>query len=238
MATTNATLTLSSGDLVGSNLSLSASSVLNKAGTNTGMDQAVGLSRKLTSSVDTYTLFKADEFTANVAHKVYLKNTSTTASEFYTVTIDDSILGRLYAGDWAFFPWAAADGVKQAFTCTLAGTWTVADTIVFDGVTITAADTVVANIAALATAARFPNWTATNASGVITFVAKSSNNLENIALGDMAAVTTGSLVATTDSSGTATNAQTIEPVASASDIKITPSVATAMTLESMLIFQA
>ena len=70
------------------------------------------------------------------------------------------------------------------------------------------------------------------------FVAKSSNNLENIALGDMAAVTTGSLVATTASSGTATNAQTIEPVASASDIKITPSVATAMTLESMLIFQA
>ena len=74
MATTNATLTLSSGDLVGSNLSLSASTVLNKAGNNTGMDQAVGLSRKLTSSEDTYTLFKADEFTSNVAHKVYLKN--------------------------------------------------------------------------------------------------------------------------------------------------------------------
>ena len=54
----------------------------------------------------------------------------------------------------------------------------------------------------------------------------------------MAAATTGSLVATTAGNGTATNAQTIEPVASANDIKITPSVATTITLEHMLIYEA
>ena len=236
MATTNATLTLSSGDLVGSNLSLSASSVLNKAGTNTGMDQAVGLSRKLTSSEDTYTLFKADEFTANVAHKVYLKNTSTTASEFFTVTIDDSILGRLYAGDWAFFPWAAADGVKAAFTVTFASAWATGDTAVFDGVTIALGATATTTaMAILVGAAKYPNFTAAvTSTGVVTFTAKDSNDLSLIEEG----AASDDYVVTTAGSGTGTVARTVAPVASASDIKITPSVATAMTLESMLIFQA
>lgn len=236
MATTNATLTLSSGDLVGSNLSLSASTVLNKAGNNTGMDQAVGLSRKLTSSLDTYTLFKADEFTANLAHKVYLKNISTTASEYFTVTIDDSILGRLYAGDWAFFPWAAADGVKSAFTVTFAATWATDDTAVFDGVTITLAATeTVAAMAILVGAAKYPNFTAAvTSSGVVTFTAKDSNDLSLIEEG----AASDDYVITTANNGTGTVARTVAPVASASDIKITPSVGTAMTLESMLIFQA
>lgn len=238
MPNTTATLTLTSADLLSNSLSLNTSSSLNKAGTSSGMDQAMGLSRKTTTSVDQYTAYYADDYTEDKSHKVYLKNTSTVAAEYFVVSIDDEELGRLYAGDWAFFPWAAKDGVRQAFTCTLAATWAADDTIVFDGVTITAADSNVTNIAALVTAARFPNWTATNASGVVTFVAKSSNNLENIALGDMAAATTGSLVATTAGNGTATNAQTIEPVASANDIKITPSVATTITLEHMLIYEA
>tara|TARA_R100000544_G_C2224797_1_gene59932 strand:+ start:1150 stop:1860 length:711 start_codon:yes stop_codon:yes gene_type:complete len=236
MATTNATLTLSSGDLVGSNLSLSASTVLNKAGNNTGMDQAVGLSRKQTSSLDTYTLFKADEFTANLAHKVYLKNISTTASEYFTVTIDDSILGRLYAGDWAFFPWAAADGVKSAFTVTFAATWAENDTAVFDGVTITLGSTeTTAAMVDLVVAAKYPNFTVVETSAsVATFTAKDSNDLSLIEEG----VASDDYVVTTAGNGTGTVARTIAPVASASDIKITPSVGTAMTLESMLIFQA
>tara|TARA_R110002050_G_scaffold65566_5_gene141904 strand:+ start:3677 stop:4393 length:717 start_codon:yes stop_codon:yes gene_type:complete len=238
MATTTAVLTVSGTGLVGSAFNVNASSVLTKAGNSTGIDQASGLSSKLTSSVDQYTIYKADDHTANKAHKVFLRNTSSTATEFFTVTIDDTILGRLYAGDFAFFPWAATDGIKQQFTCTLAATYASGDTIVFDGVTITAADANVTNIANLVSAARFPNWTATNADGVITFVAKSSNNLENVLLGDMAATTTGSLVATTAGNGTATNAQTVEPIANAGDIKITPSVATSMVLESMLIFEA
>ena len=236
MATTNATLTLSSGDLVGSNLSLSASTVLTKAGNNTGMDQAVGLSRKQTSSLDTYTLFKADEYTANLAHKVYLKNTSTTASEYFTVTIDDSVLGRLYAGDWAFFPWAAADGTKAAFSVTFANTWATGDTAVFDGVTITLAATeTTAAMVDLVVAAKYPNFTVVETStNVATFTAKDSNDLSLIEEG----AASDDYVVNTAGSGTGTVARTVAPVANASDIKITPSVGTSMTLESMLIFQA
>ena len=46
MATVTASLTLSSPDLTGDNLSLSTSSTLTKAGTVTGLDQTTGVSRK------------------------------------------------------------------------------------------------------------------------------------------------------------------------------------------------
>ena len=204
MATTTATLTLSSADLVGNSLNLSSASALNKAGTNTGLDQASGLSRKQTSSVDTYTVYKADEYTANKAHKVYLKNISTTATEFFTVTF--------------------------------AATWATDDIAVFDGVTITLAATeTVAAMAILVGAAKYPNFTAAvTATGVVTFTAKDSNDLSLIEEG----AASDDYVITTAGNGTGTVARTVAPVASSSDIKITPSVATAMTLESMLIFEA
>jgi len=34
---------------------------------------------------------------------------STTAAEYFLITINGEDLGRLYAGDWAFFPWSAHD---------------------------------------------------------------------------------------------------------------------------------
>ena len=44
MATTNATLTLSSSDLTSDTLSLSSTSTLSEAGNNTGLTQTTGLS--------------------------------------------------------------------------------------------------------------------------------------------------------------------------------------------------
>ena len=52
MATTTATLTLSSADLTGDALSLSTTATLTKAGTTTGMDQTSGVGRKTTSLKD------------------------------------------------------------------------------------------------------------------------------------------------------------------------------------------
>lgn len=236
MATTTATLTLSSADLTGDALSLSTTAALTKAGTATGLDQTQGLGRKLTTSVDTYTLFNADEFTADKSHKVYLKNMSSTAAEFFTVTIDDAPLGRLYAGDWAFLPWSAGDGVKAAFSVTFAATWAEDDTAVFDGVTITLGSTeTTAAMVDLVVAAKYPNFTVVETSAsVATFTAKDSNDLSLIEEG----AASDDYVVTTAGNGTGTVARTVAPVASASDIKITPSVATAMTLESMLIFEA
>tara|TARA_S200002703_G_scaffold19572_1_gene15866 strand:+ start:26 stop:430 length:405 start_codon:yes stop_codon:yes gene_type:complete len=110
MATTTATITLSSTDLSSDELALTTTATLTGAGNSTGLTQATGVSRKkLASGHAEYTLFDGNEYTADKAHKVYLKNTSTTAGEYFLITIASEPVGRLYAGDWAFFPWDAHD---------------------------------------------------------------------------------------------------------------------------------
>ena len=54
MATTTATLTLSSADLTGDALSLSTTATLTKAGTVTGLSQTTGIARKTTSASSQY----------------------------------------------------------------------------------------------------------------------------------------------------------------------------------------
>ena len=88
MATTTATIVLSS----------------------TGLTGTEGLARKtVTGGHAQYTLFDGSAFTADKAHKVYLKNLSTTASEYFLITVNAEDVGRLYAGDWALIPWSAHD---------------------------------------------------------------------------------------------------------------------------------
>ncbi len=108
MATTTATITLSSADLTGDALALSTTSTLTKAGTNTGLDQTTGIARKYYASAQTDTaLIEAADYSDDKAHKVYIKNTSSTASEYVTIKIGATEVGRLYAGDWMFLPWSA-----------------------------------------------------------------------------------------------------------------------------------
>jgi hypothetical protein len=109
MPTTNATITLSSADLTNDVLALTQTTQLNKAGTVTGLDQTTGVGRKYTAATAQYTLAVASGFADNGAHKVYLKNTSSNAAEYFLVTVNTQDVGRLYASDWAFFPWGAVD---------------------------------------------------------------------------------------------------------------------------------
>lgn len=108
MATTTATLTLSSSDLTGDALSLTTTATLTKAGVTTGLDQTTGVSRKSFATAQTaFNLIAAADYTVDKAHKLYIKNTSTTAAEYITVEIGATnvSLGRLYAGDWMLVPY-------------------------------------------------------------------------------------------------------------------------------------
>ena len=107
MATTTAQLVLTSTDLLSDSLSVSAIATLTTAGSSTGLTGTEGLGRKKTGDTSEYTLFAAAGATDDKAHKVYLKNTSTTAAQFFEVQVAGAVVGRLYAGDWAFFPWSA-----------------------------------------------------------------------------------------------------------------------------------
>ena len=110
MATTTATITLARTDLLSDELALTTTATLTSAGTSTGVTNTSGLSRKtLSSGHAQYTLFDGTDYTADKAHKLYLKNISTTPAEFFLVTINGEDLGRLYAGDWALIPWSAHD---------------------------------------------------------------------------------------------------------------------------------
>ena len=108
MATTTVSLTISSGDLTGDNLSLSTSTQLKKGASATGLDQTTGVARKFYASAQANTtLIAAADYTAGKAHKVYIKNTSTNNSEFIKAELGGSnlSLGFLYGGDFMFIPY-------------------------------------------------------------------------------------------------------------------------------------
>ena len=143
MATTTATITLSSADLLSNVLSFSNSSTLTTAGTSTGLTLTSGLARTNftvggTSPFTSKVIYRANDATSDGANKIYMKNLSATAAEYFTVFIDQEQMGRLYAGDWAFFPWSATGGTKETFIATIANTWAAGDTWEFDGIEITA----------------------------------------------------------------------------------------------------
>ena len=114
MATTTATLTLATADMLTSNIAFSTSSNLTKAGNSTGLEQTSGLARTnfTNNPIQSKVIYRSDDALTDGANKVYLKNLSTTAAEYFTVYIDQKEMGRLYAGDWAFFPWIATAGTK------------------------------------------------------------------------------------------------------------------------------
>jgi hypothetical protein len=112
MATTTATITLSSADLTGDALALSATATLTKAGTATGLDQTTGIARQTFTQNTILTLIDKSLYDADGAHKIYIRNTSTTPTENIIVTVEAQSLGRLYAGDWVFLPFNGEQDIK------------------------------------------------------------------------------------------------------------------------------
>ena len=234
MATT-ATITISSPDLVTDSLSLTTTATLTKAGNSTDIAQTTGLARTnfTNDPIQSKVIYRSDDAAADGANKVYLKNMSAVATQYFTVFIDQEEMGRLYAGDWALFPWSATSGTKETFRATIAGTWVAGESWEFDGVTVFAANTTVADIAAQIDAEEFPNWTTTRSGAAVTFVAREARDTGTVvtATADIVIVQTGGSDATSvvdnAAMGTATE----------SDIIVVPSVVTTMDLEHMLFYQ-
>ena len=128
MATTTATITLSSSDITDNALSISNTATLTTAGTDTGLTETTGLARVKTSSGSNTLLLDfgltggvAQDITADKSAKVYIKNTGTATDKYGLIGIGDSsgtpiYLGRLYGGDWMLFPWDANSGEDITLT--------------------------------------------------------------------------------------------------------------------------
>ena len=130
MATTTATITLASSDILSDALSVSATSTLYKdASTSTGLDQ-VRMGRNEIATGTTFDLLDATAAGEDKSNWVYIVNKETDPTYYVLITMYSKGIGRLYAGDWMYIPWgqgygggtAAKDDIEiEAFngTCTV-----------------------------------------------------------------------------------------------------------------------
>ena len=106
MATTTATITLSSSDLLTDNLSLSATTTLYKGGTTaTGLEQ-MNYHRAVIPTGTNFDLIEESDALKDNSNYVYIINKNTDVTDYVIISINSEPVGRLYAGDWAFFPWS------------------------------------------------------------------------------------------------------------------------------------
>ena len=108
MATTTATLTLSSADLSSQPLSITSTMALYKAGTTVGLDQTTGLAKKVYAAAQaSATLVSAADYADNTHAKVYIKNPGASTTDYFTLEYGASniVIGRLYGGDFIFMPY-------------------------------------------------------------------------------------------------------------------------------------
>ena len=107
MATTTASITLSSSDLLTDNLSLSATMNLYQGGTtDTGLEE-FRMERMVLPTGTQFDLIEATTAATEDANYMYIINKNTDVTDYVIISIKDEVIGRLYAGDWMFFPWVA-----------------------------------------------------------------------------------------------------------------------------------
>ena len=105
MATTTASITLSSSDLLTDNLSLSATMNLYQNGTTaTGLDE-MNYHRLVIPTGTQFDLIAESAALSEDASYVYIINKNTDVTDYVLIDINSEEIGRLYAGDWMFIPW-------------------------------------------------------------------------------------------------------------------------------------
>ena len=112
MATTTATISLNSSDILSNAISLSSTATLYDHNTT-----ATGLTQCKMGRVDVYVTggsfdlipALASEEAGNTNSYVYIINKNTTAANYVNITIYNEVIGRLYAGDWMFIPYEQND---------------------------------------------------------------------------------------------------------------------------------
>ena len=117
MATVNASISLAS-DITDSNINISNTSTLFTAGSTTGLNTMTSVTKVL-ASTNQVDLITTGSVSTTHAY-VYINNPSTDATEYFTIAIgnagagsptDPEEIGRLYGGDWMWFPWDVDDDI-------------------------------------------------------------------------------------------------------------------------------
>ena len=139
MATTTATITLDSADLLSDNLSLSSTATLYDAGTTTGLTQYETGKVTVPSSDTKVILIDATAAGNDKASKVYIANKNTNEAHYVIISINTTVIGRLYSGDWMFMPWSQTDAdadIEVACPAALSTTCSVEYALFHEGKTL------------------------------------------------------------------------------------------------------
>ena len=125
MATINATVSITS-DIASYPTSINNSMTMFKAGSCHGLDETTGLRTKKFTATTAAVIVEHDELTDDKAHKVYIRNTSSSKENYFYVAYNASAaaagtaetIGKLYGGDWMLFPYDGNVNIVAASSTT------------------------------------------------------------------------------------------------------------------------
>tara|TARA_A100000172_G_scaffold56721_1_gene36567 strand:+ start:151 stop:591 length:441 start_codon:yes stop_codon:yes gene_type:complete len=113
MATTTATINITS-DILSYPITINKEMTMSKeANRAIGLDETTGLRTKKFTATTAAVIVEHDELTDDKAHKVYIRNASTSKANFFYVAYNASAaaattaetIGKLYGGDWMLMPY-------------------------------------------------------------------------------------------------------------------------------------
>ena len=106
MATTTATFSLNSTDILSNAITISETMTLYKGGTtSTGLEQ-MNYHRAIIPTGTNFDLIEESAALADNSNYVYIINKNTDATHYVTISINQEVIGSLYAGDFMFIPWS------------------------------------------------------------------------------------------------------------------------------------
>ena len=125
MATINATISVNS-DILSYPVRINKSMTMKKAGTCTGLDETLGLRTKKFNSTVAAEIATLGDLTNDGAHKIYIRNASTSKENFFYVAYNASAaaattaetIGKLYGGDWMLMPYNGSTDINVASSTT------------------------------------------------------------------------------------------------------------------------
>ena len=106
MATTTASFTLSSSDILSQAISLSTTATLYKGGTTaTGLEQ-MNYHRAIIPTGTNFDLIPESDALKDNSNYVYICSNPVAVADYVTISINEEVIGSLYSGDWMFIPWS------------------------------------------------------------------------------------------------------------------------------------
>ena len=122
MATTTATINVTS-DILDNPITISKTMTMMKDANRTiGLDETTGLRTKKFTATTAAVIVEHDELTDDKAHKLYVRNASTSKANFFYVAYNASAaaattaetIGKLYGGDWMLMPYDGNTNITVA----------------------------------------------------------------------------------------------------------------------------